>query len=115
MSCVLRFTSPVLSDQLACVSLKPYRIEKDCAHFSVSECEFDDFAGQLRDALAFIIANASDITLLMHSAEAAGVLDFAVEIRDDGFQFRAFPPSLVRLAGGLGLGLELSLYPAESS
>ena len=115
MSCVLRFTSPMLSEQLAGVALKLYRIENGCAHFSVSQCDFDDFPGQLRDALTFMSANAADVTLLMGSAEAAGVLDFAVECRDEGFQFRTFPPTLVRQAGSMGLGLELSLYPEQSS
>lgn len=113
MSCVLRFTSPKLSEQLAGVSLRPYRIEKGCAHFSVSQCDFDDFPGQLRDALAFMSANEADVTLLMGSAEATGVLDFAVEFRDEGFQFQTFPPTLVRQAGAMGLGLELSLYPEQ--
>lgn len=115
MSCVLRFTSPMLSEQLAGISLKPYRIDKGCAHFSVSQCDSDDFPGQLRDALIFMSGNAADVSLLMGSAGATGVLDFAVEFRDEGFQFRAFPPTLVRQAGALGLGLELSLYPASSS
>jgi hypothetical protein len=115
MNCVLRFASPMLNERLAGVSLKPYRIENGCAHFSVSQCDFDDFSGQLRDALAFLSVNATDITLLMHSAEASGVLDFAVEFRYEGFQFRAFPPALVRQAGAMDLGLELSLYPAQSS
>ena len=105
----------MLSEQLVGVSLKPYRIEKGCAHFSVSQCDFDDFPGQLRDALAFLSANAADVTFLMGSAEAAGVLDFAVEFRDEGFQFRTFPPTLVRQAGAMGLSLELSLYPEQSS
>lgn len=105
----------MLNEHLAGVSLKPYRIEKGCAHFSVSECNFDDFPGQLRDALAFLSVNAPDITLLLHPAEATGVLDFAVEFRNEGFEFRAFPPALVRQAGAMGLGMELSLYPAKSS
>lgn len=115
MSCVLRVTSTRLSEQLAKISLKPYRIDKGCAHFSVSKCGFDDFPGQLRDALAFLSVNNVGVTLLMRSAEATGVLDFAVEVRTEGFQFRAFPPALVSQAGGTGLGLELSLYPEESS
>jgi hypothetical protein len=115
MSCVLRVTSPRLSEHLDNFSLKPYRIENGCAHFSVSECDFDDFPGQLRGALAFLCANAADVVVLTQSAEANGVLDFAVELRDEGFQFRAFPPALVRQAGAVGLGIELSLYPAKSS
>jgi hypothetical protein len=115
MSCVLRITSTMLSEQPAGISLKPYRIDKGCAHFSVSQCDSDDFPGQLRDALSFLSCHTADVTLLMHAVEAAGVLDFAVESRDEGFQYRAFPPMLVRQAGALGLGLELSLYPASSS
>jgi hypothetical protein len=105
----------MLRELLAGVALKAYRIENGCAHFSVSQCDFDDFPGQLRDALAFLSANAADVTLLMGTAEAAGVLDFAVECRDEGFQFRTFPSTLVRQSGAMGLGLELSLYPAQSS
>jgi hypothetical protein len=115
MSCVLRVTSPRLNEHLALVSVAPYRIEKGCAHFSVSECGFDDFPGQLRDAHAFLSANTADVAVLMNSAEAKGTLDFAVECSNEGFQFRAFPPTIVRQAGSLGLGLELSLYPAQSS
>jgi hypothetical protein len=115
MSCVLRISGPKLNEHLPGVSLKPYRIEGECAHFSVSACDFDDFPGQLRDALTFLSANSADVTVLMHSTETTGVLDFAVEFRNEGFQFRKFPPTLVQQAGAMGLGLELSLYPAESS
>jgi hypothetical protein len=115
MSCVLRVTSPKLNEHLALVSVAPYRNEKGCAHFSVSACGFDDFPGQLRDALAFLAANAADVAALMRAIGSSGVLDFAVEVRGEGFQFRAFPPTLVQQAAALGLGLELSLYPAESS
>jgi hypothetical protein len=39
------------------------------------------------------------------------VLDLGVERRDTAVQCDGFPEELVRLAGGLGLGLELSQYP----
>ena len=105
----------MLSEHLAGVSLKPYRFEKGCAHFSVSGCDFDDLPGQVGDAQAFLNVHAADVALLMRSAQADGVLDFAVEFRNAGFTSRAFPPTLVRQAGAMGLSLELSLYPAESS
>ncbi len=42
-------------------------------------------------------------------------LDFAVDLRIDCeevmAQFDYFPPELVSLAGALGVGLELSIYP----
>jgi len=115
MSCVLRISGPKLDELLAGVSLKPYRIEKGCAHFAVSDRGFDDFPGQLRDAMAFLAGNVVEVTSLVHSEEMAGVLDFAVEVRNEGFQFREFPPTLVQQAGATRLGLALSLYPADSS
>ena len=40
-------------------------------------------------------------------------LDFGIEWRDVAAQFDHLPPTLVRLAGALGLGLEISHYPVE--
>ncbi len=38
-------------------------------------------------------------------------LDFGIERRDVAVQCDRLPPELVRLAGSLGLGIELSQYP----
>ena len=103
------------SEQLASMSLVPYRIDRGCAHFFVSKCDSDDFPGQVHDALAFLSVKKSDVVSLMRSEGATGVLDFAVEAQTDGFQFWVFPPALVAQAGSIGLALEISLYSTEVS
>jgi len=95
--------------------VKPYRLENDTAHFTVSEAEFIDFAGQLNDALSFLQTNAADVRLLMSQPNASGVLDFAIEYRAETFQSNAFPSALVQSAGVLGLALELSHYPGNEA
>lgn len=113
MSCVLRVSGPSLGVCLASVSIKPFRMESDAAHFMVSQCGFDDFPGQIQDALAFLSTHTGDIALLMQSSGSIATLDFAIEVRGEGFQFLAFPAALVQPAGAMGIGLEISLYPAQ--
>lgn len=103
------------SEQLSGMSLRPYRIDKGGAHFFVSKRDSDDFSGQVHDAIAFLSVNEADIVLLMHSAGATGVLDFAVEVETCGFQFLALPPELVAQAGSMGLALEISFYSSMVS
>ncbi len=80
----------------------------------VSDCEFDDVPGQLQDALAFLSDHAADIRRMMQTRESAATLDFARETREEGFQYLAFPALLVQRAGALGIGLEISLCPAQT-
>ena len=59
--------------------MKPYRVERETAHFEVSRSDFDNFSGQISDVTAFLHNNAPDIKRMMSEVDAAGVLDFAVE------------------------------------
>jgi hypothetical protein len=77
-----------------------------------------DLPAQIADAVAFLKKYETGIT---HLRSAPGVddmrLDFPVDLRIDRTtvmaQFDYFPPELVSLAGALGLGLELSIYPPD--
>jgi hypothetical protein len=112
MSCVLRITSEALSARLPSLSIRPYRFEKDTAHFQVSKCDFDDLPGQVREAAAYLISNRAELASLMSAPAASAVLDFAVEVVASEFRFARLPAHLVREAGSLGLGLEISQYPS---
>jgi hypothetical protein len=112
VSCVLRISAQHLADRVSRLSLKPYRMERGTAHFDVSAANFDDFTRQVSEAIAFLRTNARELKSLMSEPDASGVLDFAVERRDVGAQFDAFPAILVREAASLGLALEMSRYPA---
>ncbi len=80
----------------------------------VSEAPGEDFRAQVKESIAFLaayhdeLARLRDVLGIEHS-----ILDFGVILPDDLVfgQSNIFPAELVRLAGELGLGIELSLYP----
>lgn len=111
MSCVLRISGPGVKASLSKVSLEPYRVEDDAAHFDVSEADFNNFQAQVKDAIVFLQLHKEDVKLLLREPNASGALDFAIEWRNVAAQFDSFPAALVREAGSLGLALELSHYP----
>lgn len=115
MSCVLRITVPNIEIALKRLSISPYRVENDTAHFNVSDADFDNFTAQVNDAVTFLNSNGADVKLLMSEHSARGEFDFAIEWRDVAFQFDTLPSALVRLAGGFGLALTLSHYPASGA
>jgi hypothetical protein len=79
MSCVLRVSGPGLNASLPTISLVPYRLEDDVAHFHVSDADFSDFQAQVKDAISFLQSNMADVQLIMGETGASGVLDFAIE------------------------------------
>jgi hypothetical protein len=79
----------------------------------VSEKEFSEFDGQLNDARKFLVRYGQAVRALRRREGVEGaVLDFGVERRPEAVvQVQVFPETIVRLAGQLGLALELSFYP----
>ena len=79
----------------------------------VSEKEFAEFEGQLRDARRFLVRYGRAVRALRRRDGVEGAsLDFGVERRPEAVvQVQVFPEDLVRVAGQLGLALELSFYP----
>ena len=81
-------------------------------HMSVSDADFSKFPRQVAEATAFLRAEAEQVRRLCQWPGVEEVtLDFGVERRDVAVQCDFLPPELVRLAGSLGLGIELSQYP----
>ena len=82
---------------------------------AVSGASWSNLAAQVADAERFIATHAKEIRDLVGFRGVEEVtLDFPLDLRVGAgvaAQFDRFPPSLVRAAGELGLGLELSLYP----
>ena len=82
------------------------------AHYCVSEAEFNEFEKQKKDAIKYLNENEEKIESIQKLAGIESVfLDFGIEQRDVFVQSDFFPPELIRLAGKLGLGIELSQYP----
>jgi len=84
----------------------------------VSRRSWDSLAGQVVDAVAFLQKHRTTLAKLRSIPEIEDVrLDFPLFLRIDRknafVQFDYFPPKLVSLAGALGCGLELSIYPRD--
>jgi hypothetical protein len=85
---------------------------------AVSEAEWSDLPRQISDARAFLERHSGELREL---AMLEGIedmrLDFPIELRigrsNVVAQFDYFPPELLKLAGDLGVGIELSTYPCS--
>jgi hypothetical protein len=101
-------------------SSRPDGERHDVSGFTVevSRGSRSGLAGQASDAVAFLKAHSDELTVLRTAPGVEDMrLDFPVDLRIDRetvmAQFDYFPPELVSLAGALGLGLELSIYPVD--
>jgi hypothetical protein len=132
MACVLRIGGERLDPDtlLRAVALSAYRVdrkgtphrlpsrgvfERSTVHLDVSAAAFSDLPGQVADAIAFLNTNAGAIgdALRFPGVEFA-TLDFPVAAKDVAVDSKYLPPDLLRRAGELGVGIELSTYPPET-
>ena len=128
MSCILRVSGKDLAvdDLTGATPLKPYRLDragepkrrpgqvfsKSCAHFDVSKAGFAEFDKQIEDAIRFLESRRSELRSVMDFAGVEGAtLDFGIAWLDVAAQFDHLPPSLLLLAGQLGIGITISHYP----
>jgi hypothetical protein len=84
----------------------------------VSRSSWDGLGGQVADAIAFLKKHKRSLSKLRSIRDVEDItLDFPLDLRIDRknvfVQFDCFPPELVSLAGSLGCGLELSIYPRD--
>ncbi|MBX7103690.1 MAG: hypothetical protein K1X57_06390 [Gemmataceae bacterium] len=93
------------------------RHEASNINFEVSDAGFNRLADQVGHAVEFLRSESEQVRRLCGWPGVEGVtLDFGVAWRDDVTHSDHLPAELVRLAGGLGLALEVSHYPvAEKS
>lgn len=83
-------------------------------HITVSDADFDDLAGQVAESIAFLQENAEQLQRLCRwPGIKLPVLDFGINRREAAVQCDCFPAELLRLAGELGIGIELSQYPTR--
>jgi hypothetical protein len=82
----------------------------------VSDADFHEFLRQASECIAFLRQEADQLRRLVSWPGVEGAaLDFGIQRRDVYVQCDSFPPELVRLAGELGLGIELTQYPIAAS
>ena len=83
----------------------------------VSRREWDDLPGQVADAIRFLRRYRADLKQLREKYKVRDMrLDFPYYLRigrnDVVVQCDYLPPSLILLAGELGVGIEMTLYPS---
>ena len=87
------------------------RHQRSGVHVTASNADFGEFPRQVAEATAFLRAEVEQVRRLCEWPGVEAVdLDFGIERRDVAVQCDHLPPELVRLAGSLGLGIELSQY-----
>jgi Domain of unknown function (DUF4279) len=122
---------------LASLSLQPYRVyrkgerifstgpkSRKLHQFGGFCCDVSSADGQLsiqaQDAVAFLTEHHDDLARLRDEVTIdKRTIDFGYWSRLDGdkvmVQYDSLPAELLRLAGELHIGFELSLYPADRS
>jgi hypothetical protein len=89
--------------------------KQSAVHVSVSDADFGEFPRQVEEATAFLRAEPDQVRRLCEWPGVEGVtLDFGIAWRDVAAQSDHLPAELVRLAGALGLALEVSHYPVSN-
>jgi hypothetical protein len=90
------------------------RHEQSGVHVLTSDADFREFGRQVEESVAFLQGNSAELRKLCEFPGVERVtLDFGIARRDEvAVQYDHLPAELVRLAGSLGLGIELSHYPS---
>lgn len=80
----------------------------------VSAADFHQLARQVKEAIAFLRKHSTEIKRLVRypGVESVG-LDFGITWKDVIVQGDYLPAELIRLAGALGLDIEISHYPVS--
>jgi hypothetical protein len=88
------------------------RHERSGMNIVASDADFNEFTKQVAEATTFLLAQDEEIRrLVTFPGVEAVTLDFGIERRDVVVQSDHFSADLIRVAGALGLSLELSQYP----
>ncbi len=81
---------------------------------AISDAGFDDLEQQVKDVISYLMQHFDTLKLVSGVKEVQYFnLDFGVDYADKFYQSMYMPPKLVRLAGELGMSIEVSLYTSE--
>jgi hypothetical protein len=78
----------------------------------ISDRDENEFDGQVADAIEYLRDHEEAIRVLLSQTGVCANLDFGVWNKEQWSQNCVFPAELVKLAGALNLGLEISMYGA---
>ena len=112
--CVLKASKAdfLARDFVALHKIPCERVWEDAFNTSVSDCDGDDLAGQVADAVTFLNTNAEMLPALT-ALQVDVALDFGLWRAETFTQSVTFPAALVQMAGSLGVELGISLYPLD--
>ncbi|MEO7922288.1 MAG: hypothetical protein ABIR30_01285 [Chitinophagaceae bacterium] len=83
-----------------------------------SKADFNNLSKQIADTIRFLKRNKDKLGHIALTKEIDhAVLDFGIDLRIDRkkvlYQSDIFPNNLLKLAGDIGLDIELSIYPVD--
>ena len=132
MSCVLRIdgTKFKVDDFLKSTDLKPYKIfrigekikigkrkfeDSNGCSFDLSKADFNDFEQQRKDAIEFLKIHYKELKTVFEfglTESEIPTIDFGTTTRmhDVAIQCDYLEPELLKLAGNLNFGIEISQY-----
>ena len=113
--CVLRAAGPSFtpSDFVARFPVAYVITRGNALNIPISDRDGDEFDGQVADAIEYLKVHEEAIRVLLSQTGIRANLDFGVWNKEQWSQNCHFPKELVKLAGALNLGLEISMYGAQ--
>jgi hypothetical protein len=94
-------------------SIRPEELYKwSGVSFCASDADMNEFDVQVEDCIEFLTEFKAEISQLLESDDVEeATIDFGIELMDVAIHSDYLPPKLIKLAGKLGIGIELSHYP----
>jgi len=94
------------------------KLERSRVGIETSKADFDDLDKQIKDTIRYLKKDKEKLCFIKETKGIElAVLDFGIALRIDGkkagMQSDRFPSELLKLAGEIGLDIELSIYPIE--
>jgi hypothetical protein len=94
------------------------KLKHSSLSIATSKAGFDDLAKQIADSIRFLKRHQEKLTLLSSTKGIEyAVLNFGINLRIDKanilIQSDKFPHQLLKLAGNIGLDIELTIYPVD--
>jgi hypothetical protein len=94
------------------------KLSRSFLAIETSKADFDNLNIQITDTIRYLKRNKNKLTFLaLTKGIDHAILDFGISLRIDKnnilSQSDRFPCELLKLAGNLGIDIELSLYPVD--
>src|SRR6185312_5861014 len=94
------------------------KVEHSRIAIETSKADFDELDKQIKDTIRYLKTHKEKLSYINQVKEVdLALLDFGINLRIDKkkvlLQSDRFPAELLRLAGEIGLDIELSIYPID--